>query len=120
MKVLTVKQPWASLIANGYKEYEFRSWKTYYRGPIYIHAGKGVDKKAMERFKHLNLDYPKSLVLASCTLSECIIVTKEFIDTISNDIYTDAPISGYAWHLTDIKKVKQDKQIKGKLGLWNT
>ena len=28
MKVLTLKQPWASLIVEGYKEYEFRSWKT--------------------------------------------------------------------------------------------
>lgn len=25
MKVLTIKEPWASLIINGYKEYEFRS-----------------------------------------------------------------------------------------------
>ena len=28
MKVLTIKQPWASLIVDGYKKYEFRSWKT--------------------------------------------------------------------------------------------
>ena len=32
MKVLTIKQPWATLIAKGYKEYEFRTWKTKYRG----------------------------------------------------------------------------------------
>ena len=49
MKVITIKQPWASLIAYGYKRYEFRSWKTNYRGPIYIHAGKGTDK-SNERF----------------------------------------------------------------------
>ena len=28
MKVLTIKQPFASLISEGYKIYEFRSWKT--------------------------------------------------------------------------------------------
>ena len=39
MKVLTIREPWASLIINGYKEYEFRSWKTNYRGKILIHAG---------------------------------------------------------------------------------
>jgi len=59
MKVITVKQPFASLIAEGYKEYEFRTWKSSYRGELYIHAGLGVDKKAMERFKYLNLEYPK-------------------------------------------------------------
>ncbi len=32
MKGLTIKEPWASLIVNGYKKYEFRSWKTNYRG----------------------------------------------------------------------------------------
>ena len=29
MKVLTLKQPWASLVANGYKVYEFRTWSTF-------------------------------------------------------------------------------------------
>ena len=49
MKVITIKQPWATLIAEGYKEYEFRTWKTKYRGDILIHAGLGVNKKAMEK-----------------------------------------------------------------------
>lgn len=40
MKVLTIRQPWASLIMNGYKRFEFRSWKTKYREDILIHAGK--------------------------------------------------------------------------------
>ena len=40
MKAITIKQPWASLIASGDKLYETRSWPTKYRGPIAIHAGK--------------------------------------------------------------------------------
>ena len=40
MKAITVYQPWASLLACGAKKYETRSWPTYYRGPIAIHAGK--------------------------------------------------------------------------------
>ncbi len=39
MKALTIRQPWASLIAHGVKTIETRSWKTSYRGPIAIHAG---------------------------------------------------------------------------------
>ena len=34
MKAITIKQPFASLIAAGLKEYEFRTWKTSYRGEI--------------------------------------------------------------------------------------
>ena len=40
MKVLTLHQPWASLIAVGAKTLETRSWSTKYRGPLAIHAGK--------------------------------------------------------------------------------
>lgn len=29
MKIITIKQPFASLIAAGLKEYEFRIWKTW-------------------------------------------------------------------------------------------
>lgn len=37
--VLTLHQPWATLIALGVKTIETRSWSTKYRGPIAIHAG---------------------------------------------------------------------------------
>lgn len=50
MKVLTVKQPWASLIVNEHKKYEFRSWKTKYRGKILIHAGKILEKDMLKRY----------------------------------------------------------------------
>ena len=38
MKVLTVTQPWAWLIAQGFKPVENRTWKTRYRGPLVIQA----------------------------------------------------------------------------------
>lgn len=40
MKILTIRQPWAWLIVNGYKDVENRTWKTAVRGPILIHAAK--------------------------------------------------------------------------------
>ena len=49
MKVLTIKQPWATLIMQGDKRFEFRSWQTKYRGELLIHAGKGIDKEAVKR-----------------------------------------------------------------------
>lgn len=42
MKGLTLTQPWATLIACGAKRIETRSWGTGYRGPLAIHAAKGL------------------------------------------------------------------------------
>ena len=83
MKVITLKQPFASLIAEGYKEYEFRTWKTSYRGEIYIHAGLSIDKEAMKRFEYLNLDYPQGQIIAKCNITDCVLIdekmtTKEY------------------------------------------
>jgi hypothetical protein len=38
-RCLSVKQPWASLIASGRKTIELRTWRTRYRGPLIICAG---------------------------------------------------------------------------------
>jgi len=43
MKALTIKQPWAHLIATGQKDIENRSWPTELRGRVFIHTSKTVD-----------------------------------------------------------------------------
>lgn len=48
MKVLSLTQPWASLVALGAKRIETRSWTTKYRGPLAIHASKGFPRWAQE------------------------------------------------------------------------
>lgn len=45
MKVLTIKEPFATLIMNKIKHIETRSWKTNYRGEIYIQASISKIKK---------------------------------------------------------------------------
>lgn len=42
MKTLSLTQPWATLVTIGAKRIETRSWGTRYRGPIAIHAAKGL------------------------------------------------------------------------------
>lgn len=44
MKAITVTQPFATLIALGYKRFETRSWSTKYGGEIAIHAGASFPK----------------------------------------------------------------------------
>lgn len=125
MKVITIKQPWATLIAEGYKEYEFRTWKTKYRGDVLIHAGKSIDKKAMERFKYLNLEYPIGQIIAKATITDCIYVDEDFAkkmfekDTnVYKSLNNKGDWNGYGFKLEYIKKVKPI-EVNGKLGLWN-
>ncbi len=42
MRALSLTQPWAQLVALGAKRIETRSWSTRYRGPLAIHAAKGL------------------------------------------------------------------------------
>ena len=107
MKVLTLKQPWATLVAEGIKKIEFRSWKTNYRGKILIHAGVGVDNEAMIQFKDL-IDCVK--------LDEQM--NKDIISQ-NNIAYGTKYREGYAWILSDSKKIYSDKILKGKLGIWD-
>ena len=46
MKILSIWQPWAHLIAHGSKNIENRSWQTKYRGPILVHASSNIDREA--------------------------------------------------------------------------
>ena len=78
MKVLTIKEPWASLIIEGYKKYEFRSWKTNYRGKILIHAGMTIEKDMLKRFKDYKFTCNPGYIIGEATLVDCILVDEKF------------------------------------------
>lgn len=126
MKVITVKQPFATLIAEGLKEYEFRTWRTKFRGDILIHAGKGIDKKAMERYKHLNLDYPSGKIVAKATITDCVYVDDKLKDELQvkdplvyyGILQKDSDWDGYGFKLENIEKI-EPIEINGKLSLWD-
>lgn len=42
---LSIRQPWAWLIVNGYKDIENRSWPTVFRGPFAVHAGQTMARR---------------------------------------------------------------------------
>ena len=43
MKALSIRQPWAQLIVEGYKDVENRNWPCKYRGVLVIHASLRFD-----------------------------------------------------------------------------
>ena len=124
MKVLTIKQPYATLIAEGIKKYEFRTWKTKYRGEILIHAGKGTDQKAMEKYKYLNLVYPTGCIIAKATITDCLKIddtVRKILLSENSIIYSNiikhTEWNGYGFKLENVKKIKPIP-ISGKLSFW--
>ncbi|MCP4571454.1 MAG: hypothetical protein GY838_03810 [bacterium] len=49
MKCLTIRQPWAWAIVYAGKFVENRTWSTWYRGPLLIHAGLNTETFAADR-----------------------------------------------------------------------
>lgn len=118
MKAITVKEPFASLIVNGYKEYEFRSWKTKYRGKVLIHSSiKPSDR--LHEFDIYDMDYSSGEIIGEAYIYDCKEVTDEFKkELIKKDKLVYKNACGYAFCLRDIKKYDNRISCKGHLSLW--
>lgn len=128
MKVISIIEPWASLIKEKVKYIETRSWKTNYRGRIYIHASLKKVPKKDERINILislleNKNFKYGHIIAEATLVDCIYMDEEFISKIKNNnkeyICGEYSIGRYAWVLKDIKELNEPIPAKGNLGIWN-
>ena len=129
MKALSIKEPFASLIANNIKKIETRSFKTKYRGKLYIHASLSkISVKDKDRLNKLLKLLPEGYsfkygkIICECNLVDCIFMDEEFINTIKKNkleyLCGHYEVGRYAWVLEDIKVI-DGIQIKGKLGIWN-
>ena len=128
MKVVSIIEPWASLIKERVKYIETRSWKTNYRGKIYIHASLKKVPKKDERINNLigllkDKDFKYGHIIAEAILVDCIYMDEEFLSNIKEDhqeyICGEYSIGRYAWILKDIKELKTPIPAKGNLGIWN-
>src|SRR5262245_49475064 len=52
-RALSLKQPWAALLAAGVKTIEVRRWRSAHRGPLLIHAARVPDGRP-EAWAHVN------------------------------------------------------------------
>jgi ASCH domain len=71
-----IRQPWAALVAAGFKTLEIRSWVTHYRGPVLVHAAKLPDRRpeAWDRLTTPDVDRLSSVtggILAEVRLIDC-------------------------------------------------
>ncbi len=110
LRALTIRQPWASLVVEGRKWLETRSWPTRYRGPLAIHAG-------VARGGYPTL--PRGAILAVATLAACVPVDALDPDEIraQRDV-GDFSLGRYAWRLVDVRTLRAPVPSRGALGLW--
>ena len=129
MKVLSLTEPYATLIKNGIKTIETRSWKTSYRGRLYIHASSTKIPKEYRNNKELmalvsTYDLNYGHIICSCDLVDCIEMTDDFINSIrknkKNEYITGIYSNGrYAWIFENIEILKNPIKAKGHLGILN-
>jgi hypothetical protein len=113
MKALTLTQPWATLVAIGAKRIETRSWRTSYRGPLAIHAAKGLASVggkrglrqliASEPFATALAGHswlPLGAIIATCTPVDCV-PTEQIMKAFGAYGPTDASGGHKLWPLTD-------------------
>ena len=77
MKIISIRQPWASLIVQGVKPIENRTWPTRYRGPVRIHASLRADSisaaEIEQRFKvRLPSEQPLGGVVGITEIVDCV------------------------------------------------
>lgn len=141
MKALTLTQPWASLMASGWKQIETRSWSTKYRGPLAIHAAKGFPAWARDlcaeppfciKLRHAPAyQLPLSRGLCVVELLGCIST-----DFLQEDWYRAEELLGhevgeyerdfgdyapgrYAWVTRFVRHLDDQREVRGALGIWN-
>ena len=128
MKTISIKQPWASLIAHGIKDIENRTWKCpkkYIGQRVLIHASKKpadfwdssqeiserIDKFLSEISKSgTNWSrYPFGAIIGSVVISDCV----------QNHPSVWAEKGCWNWVLKDaVLFDKSINDVKGKLNFW--
>lgn len=126
MKVLSVRQPWAWLIAIGCKAIENRTWERKFRGRILIHASQvkpekldGWQDRVMREYcQEHNITIPDFNALPK----SAIIGSVELYDIDHSEALPDAFAYDFQkhWMLRDARLFPEPiLNVKGKLFLWD-
>lgn len=142
MKVLSLTQPWATLMAIGAKRYETRSWPTQHRGPLAIAASRGfpadcrglathtapfVDVLAAAGIGVAELDAARGHILSVVDVVD--VITTDSVEQGHFDLDETPPgehelafgnyaAGRYAWLTRNARRLVRPIAAKGRLGLW--
>ena len=69
-KAISIRQPWCQHILYDGKDVENRTWPTRYRGPVLIHASKGIDAEDRETVREFEM--PRGGIVGIMTITGCV------------------------------------------------
>ncbi len=142
MKVLSLLQPFATLIAIEAKRFETRSWRTSHKGAFAIHASRGIQCLSLVRAEpfasalaaagiHSAGDLPMGAIVAVGQLAGCwptseIVydgkreVNRAWQQKISDQelAFGDWRTGRYAWRIERVAPVFPVVKVSGQMGLW--
>jgi hypothetical protein len=125
LKYLSLKQPYADLLATGRKTIEIRKWNTNFRGSFLIHASKNVNKNAC-----LTLGYDESNMVKGAIIGKAFVYDVRKYTTIEfffddrqkhfsiEDIKLDHSFKRYGFLVKDALKFREEIPYLGKLGFF--
>lgn len=127
MRAISLWGPYATLIADGRKLFETRTWTTTYRGPIAIHASSTVVAEYAVACGYKPEGLPRGAIVAVARLAG-ILTTEEAVRVIEDTMpaaqareelaHGDYSPGRYAWELADVHAIPA-LWIPGRQGLWD-
>lgn len=125
-KAISVQQPFALLEVLGIKDVENRTWKTDYRGRVYIHACAWKKDLSIyqltEEQKSIVSKYPivKSLLDEKELIYSAIIGHVDIVDIVEDSSSVWALKDHYHWILANPVMFESTiVNVKGKLNFWD-
>jgi hypothetical protein len=134
VKAITIKQPWAALIAVGAKQIETRGWRTEHRGPLAIHSAATLLPGTRDHWREeCTIAVGHRLVTIGpidCLPLGAVVAVADLVDVIRIDLafrlrlsvleltfgdYADGRI---AWVLRNVRALREPIPARGMLGLW--
>lgn len=121
LPVLSIRQPWASMVITGSKSIELRTWSTTYRGWLWIHSGKNVDAEALELLGHDAKEYQTGGLLGIVQLEDVRKITNAAEwKALRSRHRSPSPFhqAVFGWHFADAIALRKKIVSLGELGLF--
>jgi hypothetical protein len=136
MKVISIWQPYATLVVEGFKFFETRTWappKSVIGQRIGIASTKNVVPAQRAEFNSENFQFfyedlglpaleelPMGYLLGTVLLDSYEVITDDFLDDITAEeqAYGWYKLGGYAWRLKKPEKLAHPIPIRGAQGLY--
>lgn len=126
LTVLSVRQPWASLLLTGEDWCENRSWTTEHRGPLWIHASSKIETKECDLWRIDRSALPTGAIIGCVELVDILPINKrrQWQSKIIHEHRLNADVGPqficgeFCWIVKSPRLLKRPIPALGRLNLW--